>query len=162
MMKKINVILIGIIMVLSFVISGCQETSFPDYEMPEEPTTTEMPTEGNEDTKETVVEEVNEMEEHLIPPEDYNVVEISMVAKKWEFIPSEIKVKKGDNVKLTITSEDVTHGISLKEFDVDVKFNPGETKTVEFVANTLGTHTFSCNVFCGEGHGSMKGKIIVE
>jgi cytochrome c oxidase subunit 2 len=39
--------------------------------------------------------------------------------------------------------------------------NPGATATVRFTPNKTGKFTFSCDVFCGEGHEDMTGTIIV-
>ncbi len=38
--------------------------------------------------------------------------EIKILARKFEFQPSTITVRKGEPVKLAVTSEDVDHGIS--------------------------------------------------
>lgn len=89
-------------------------------------------------------------------------VEISVTAKRWEFDPSTVRVTKGDRVKLSIESTDVTHGFSIPDFNVSATLKPNETTKVEFVADKAGTFTFSCNVFCGSGHPTMKGTLIVE
>lgn len=88
--------------------------------------------------------------------------EFLITAKQWSFSPSVIKVKKGDKVVLKLTSTDVAHGFSLPDFGVDEKFDKGETKTVEFTADKVGTFTFNCNVPCGAGHKAMTGTLIVE
>lgn len=90
------------------------------------------------------------------------VKEFSLTAKKWEFTPSIITVNKGDSVKLTIKSADVDHGFLLPEFGINKKLEAGKTVTVEFVADKTGTFSFSCNVFCGDGHGDMKGTLKVQ
>lgn len=90
------------------------------------------------------------------------VKEISMVARKWEFVPATITVKKGDSVRFRIKSEDVKHGFSLPDFNVKQELNPGETTVVEFVADKTGTFSFSCSVYCGDGHTGMTGTLIVE
>lgn len=86
----------------------------------------------------------------------------SITAKNWEFTPNTITVKKGDTVKLSIASVDVTHGFKLPEFNVSADLVPGKTTNLEFVASKAGTFTYFCNVFCGEGHRDMKGTLIVE
>ncbi|MEM4255059.1 MAG: cupredoxin domain-containing protein [Candidatus Norongarragalinales archaeon] len=88
--------------------------------------------------------------------------EFEMTAKKWEFQPSTITVEKGDKIKLKIKSVDVEHGFKLPDFGVDANLQPGQEVTVEFVADKAGTFTFSCSVFCGDGHRDMKGTLIVE
>lgn len=94
-------------------------------------------------------------------PSPAPVKEFAVTAKNWEFDPGTITVHKGDTVRLVITSVDVAHGFALNDFNVSVNLPPGETKIVEFVADTVGTYTFFCNVFCGEGHRGMRGSFVV-
>jgi len=88
--------------------------------------------------------------------------EFTMIARKWEFEPSEIRVNLGDLVDIHVMSEDVSHGFFLPDFDVNEMLEPGVEVNVEFVADKKGTFTFSCNVPCGRGHGGMRGTLIVE
>lgn len=89
-------------------------------------------------------------------------VEIKVTAKKYEFDPSQIRVKKGDHVKLIITAVDHDHGFKLDAFHIDQKVKKGETDTVEFTADQAGTFPFACSKFCGMGHKGMKGELVVE
>ena len=89
------------------------------------------------------------------------VREFTITAKQWEFQPATITVKKGDHVKLTITTTDVTHGFSLPDFNVNSQISPGSPTVVEFDADKTGTFTFACSVFCGSGHGGMHGTLVV-
>ena len=89
-------------------------------------------------------------------------VEISMVAKRFEFIPSTITVNQGDKVKIIITSQDTTHGFFLPDFGINEQITSGKETLIEFVAKTKGTYTFRCSVPCGEGHLAMSGTLIVE
>ena len=90
------------------------------------------------------------------------IVEIDLVAKKWEWVPAAITVNEGDTVILNITSIDVEHGISLPQFDVDESFGPGDNVLVEFVANKKGIYRFRCNVYCGAGHSDMDGTLTIN
>lgn len=90
------------------------------------------------------------------------VKEFEIIAKQWEFVPGTITVNQGDNVKLKITSLDVNHGIWLNEFGVNEMLEVGKTVEVEFVADKKGEFSFTCNVFCGRGHGTMRGTLIVK
>ena len=87
--------------------------------------------------------------------------EFAITAKTWEFQPSTITVKKGDSVKLTITSTDVQHGFALTDFNVNAPLQPGQATVVEFVADKVGSFNFFCSVFCGSGHGGMRGTLVV-
>lgn len=86
----------------------------------------------------------------------------TITAQKFAFDPSTIEVNEGDEVVLNISSVDVTHGFSLSDFSVSEALTPGKTTTVRFVADKKGTFSFVCSVICGEGHGTMKGTLIVK
>ena len=74
-----------------------------------------------------------------------------------------IKVSKGDLVVLKLTSSDVVHGFSLKEFGVFITegIQPGKVTYVSFKADKVGTFTFSCNAICGDNHKNMQGTLVV-
>ena len=110
-----------------------------------------------------------------------DVKEITMSAKKFEFGPSEIRVKAGTRVRLTVTATDREHSIEINPFaegadkkgTPGLKFDASVTKTdfklpkdqavqVEFTAVQAGTYAFKCDVVCGLGHKNMKGQIVVE
>src|SRR5579859_2268084 len=88
--------------------------------------------------------------------------EIQMTAKKYEFNPTVITVKKGEHVKLVITATDRDHGFKLDAFKINEHLTKGEPATVEFTADKAGEFPFQCSVICGLGHRRMKGKLIVN
>jgi cytochrome c oxidase subunit II len=81
---------------------------------------------------------------------------IEVTAKRFDFTPGEITVKKGEPVVLVLKSVDVNHGIRIKELHVDAKAGKGQTTEVAFTADQTGTFVGHCSVFCGSGHGTMK------
>ena len=105
---------------------------------------------------------------------------IEMTAKKYEYSPSPLRVKRGAKVQLRITALDRTHGFKInlspdgsdKKSDLGLifssnnddcfKLEKGVPTVVEFVARTPGTYSFHCCNRCGIGHGGMKGQIVVE
>lgn len=90
------------------------------------------------------------------------IKEINIIAKKWTFNPSEIRVKQGDKVRLKIKSVDVAHGFNLPVFNVDKYLEPGKEVVVEFFADKKGSFPFLCSVYCGAGHSGMRGSLVVE
>ncbi len=86
---------------------------------------------------------------------------IKMEAKKYEFIPDPVVVRLGEQIRLEVTSTDVKHGIAISAFDVNRDLAPGKTETITFKANKPGTFSIHCSVFCGMGHMSMGGDLIV-
>jgi cytochrome c oxidase subunit II len=80
---------------------------------------------------------------------------IEISAKKFSYTPGEITLKKGQPVTLVLKSEDVPHGLSLRDFNVNLKVGAGKTVEANFTPNKTGDFTAHCSVFCGSGHGSM-------
>ena len=87
---------------------------------------------------------------------------IAITAKRFEFVPSTITLKKGETVKLVVKSEDVTHGFFLRPLKIDADLTPGETQQISVTPQATGTFTAICHHFCGAGHGNMKLTVIVE
>ena len=88
--------------------------------------------------------------------------EIKMTAKKYEFSPNIIRVKKGDRVRMVITALDRVHGFKIEAFQIDQRLPKGEAVTVDFIADRSGTFPFQCSTVCGFGHKKMKGELIIE
>lgn len=86
---------------------------------------------------------------------------IEITAKRFEFDPGEITVKKGQPVVLILKSADVAHGIRIRELNVEVKAGKGGTAEVQFTPDKTGEFVGHCSVFCGSGHGSMVFKVRV-
>lgn len=96
-----------------------------------------------------------------VPPTP-QIHEISMSAFQFGFDPSTITVKKGELVRITLTSKDVEHGISIPDLKVFSKgATPGKPVVIEFTPTKVGTFEFKCDVMCGSGHRDMIGSITV-
>lgn len=95
-------------------------------------------------------------------PAPVGVREIQMTAKRYEFSPNEITVKKGEHVKLVITALDHDHGFKLDAFGINQKLPKGAATTIEFTPDRAGTFPFQCSNYCGMGHRRMKGTLTVE
>jgi cytochrome c oxidase subunit II len=81
---------------------------------------------------------------------------ITIVAKRFDFTPGDITLKKGEPVVLVLTSSDVDHGIKFKDLNLNIKVPKGKTTEVPFTPTKTGNFVGQCSVFCGAGHGSMK------
>jgi nitrous-oxide reductase len=95
-----------------------------------------------------------------------NQVEIKMTAIRSHYTPDRVELKAGDEVTWHITnidtSIDATHGFSIPAYNINLSLEPGETATVEFVANQSGTFPFYCTEFCSALHLEMAGYMLVE
>lgn len=92
--------------------------------------------------------------------EEPRVVELT--AKRFEFSPGEVRLKKGEAVVLRIASGDVTHGLYMKALGIDAEIQPGKTTEVAFTPQRSGRFTAICDHFCGAGHGNMHMVFVVE
>ena len=90
------------------------------------------------------------------------VREIEVEAFQYSFKPDPIVVKYKENIRLLAKSTDVTHGIGIAEFKINVALPKGKVKKIEFVADKKGTFIIHCSVYCGFGHGKMHGRLIVK
>src|SRR5215831_16714585 len=73
---------------------------------------------------------------------------IEVTAKRFEFVPSTITLKKGETVKLVVKSEDVTHGLFLRPLNIDTDLTPGEKQEITLTPQTAGTFNAICHHFC--------------
>jgi len=81
---------------------------------------------------------------------------IEITAKRFDFTPGDITLKKGEPVVLVLSSADTDHGLKFKELNLVVNAKKGQTNEVAFTPDKVGTFVGQCSVFCGSGHGSMK------
>ena len=91
------------------------------------------------------------------------VREIALRAYAWGFDPKTVRVEPGETVRFVVESEDIGHGFAINELGVNVQLRaekPTRTPPVK-VAMAEGTYTMHCSVFCGLGHPSMKGRLVV-
>ena len=51
---------------------------------------------------------------------------------------------------------DITHGINIPELGIS------GNDVIEFTAGTTGEFTWYCNNYCGSGHMSMSGTLVVK
>ena len=86
---------------------------------------------------------------------------IQLTAKKFEYTPNEITLKKGVPVIIEITSLDRDHGFKVPELGIRADVKPGETTRVRIVPDRVGRFEFRCDVFCGSGHEDMSGEFVV-
>ncbi len=104
----------------------------------------------------------NSLKEANNEPFGDKVKEFRVEAFQFGFDPAVIEVNKGDKVRIIAESRDVPHGFAIDEYGINLYLDGLRPETVEFIADKAGTFTFYCNVPCGSGHRSMKGKLIVK
>jgi cytochrome c oxidase subunit 2 len=86
---------------------------------------------------------------------------IHITARKFVFLPGEITLKQGVPVVLEFVSADVVMGFNAPDFKLRADIIPGQVARVRLVPQQIGSFDFLCDIFCGDGHEGMSGKIHV-
>ena len=92
------------------------------------------------------------------------VQKVNMVAERFNFTPSQIKVQQGTLLEITLTSDDTFHGFRMPSMQINQVIparGRGSVKVL-FDAKQKGSFAFECSRPCGAGHTMMRGVIIVE
>jgi len=95
-----------------------------------------------------------------MPPTPPRVIKV--VARKFEFEPRHIELKKGEPVLLEFSSLDVIMGFNLNAFGLRTDIVPGQTTRLNLTPDQAGEFVFYCDVFCGSGHEEMDGTLAVS
>ena len=111
------------------------------------------------------------MDMQTAPPGCY---EIRVSARQWAWqfvypnghVDENLHVPVDEPVKLTMTSEDVIHGLWVPAFRVKMDLVPGRYTTAWFRAIRPGTYQLLCTEYCGAGetggHSDMLASVVVH
>ena len=92
------------------------------------------------------------------------VQKVNVVAERFNFTPSKIKVQQGTLLEITLTSDDTFHGFRIPSMQINQVIparGRGSVKVL-FDAKEKGSFAFECSRPCGAGHTMMRGVITVE
>jgi cytochrome c oxidase subunit 2 len=102
------------------------------------------------------------------PPQDS--MEITVVGKQWMWKVqhaegvreiNELHVPLGQDVRITLGSEDVIHDFAIPAFRVRMDAVPGKLTTLWFRATLTGEFRIYCDQYCGTRHSAMVGMVYV-
>jgi cytochrome c oxidase subunit 2 len=86
---------------------------------------------------------------------------VYLVGRMWQWYPV-LKLKKGAEYILHLSSTDVNHGFSLYPVKLNFQVVPGYDYGLKITPTESGDFRILCNEFCGIGHHMMVGKVLVE
>ncbi len=87
--------------------------------------------------------------------------DIYLTAMSFQWTPI-LKLQKGKEYILHLSSLDVNHGFSLYPININFQVIPGYDYGLRVTPNAAGDFRIICNEFCGIGHHTMVGRVIVE
>lgn len=91
-----------------------------------------------------------------------DTLSISMDAGSFFYSIKEIRVKKGQKIKIVLNSKDAMHDFVIDEFGVKMPLTKeGQANTVELTADKAGVFEYYCSVGQHRKNGQV-GKLIVE
>jgi rhodanese-related sulfurtransferase len=81
---------------------------------------------------------------------------ITLNAKNWEFDKTEIRVKKGEKIKIKVNNLDWLHWIAIPDMQLL------DNDMIEVDTSKTWTFTYQCLNYCWEGHSNMTWTLIIE
>ncbi len=86
---------------------------------------------------------------------------VSLHSRKFEFVPEQITLARGEPVVLELIADDIAMGFRCRGLDLSAEMVPGKPSVLRFTPQAAGKFRFYCDVFCGDGHEDMDGHIVV-
>lgn len=87
--------------------------------------------------------------------------DVYLLAQMWRYYPV-LKLRKGQEYRLHVSSPDLQHGFSLMPVNMNFQVLPGYDHVLTITPTSSGVFPIICNEFCGFGHHTMTGRIIVD
>ena len=91
-----------------------------------------------------------------------NRYEVVVIARTWNFLPNEIRVPVGAEITFIVTSADVIHGFEVARTRLNAMVIPGQITRLTYRFRARGEYLLICHEYCGVGHHTMGGKVVVE
>ncbi len=151
-------VMISLFIILILILFGCgkAETQQVQQDVSQPVVEETMPVEVTQESNAIVDNEI--LKETSKP----QVKEFTVHGASFEFDKQEIRVKKGDKVRITYISDDIGHDLVIDELGVRTKIiAKGQTEVLEFIADKVGEFVMYCSVGQHRQLG-MESKFIVE
>ena len=87
--------------------------------------------------------------------------DVYLLGRLWQWYPI-LELEKDKSYRLHLSSLDWNHGFSLQPVNINLQVVPGYEMVMNITPDQSGDYAIVCNEFCGIGHHTMLGKIIVK
>lgn len=86
---------------------------------------------------------------------------VEVVASERGFEPRVINLRKGDPVRLRLTTSDREHCFALDAYRIEKRILPGKATLVELTPEKAGTFAFQCCIEEGAAADKEHGRVVV-
>lgn len=86
--------------------------------------------------------------------------DVFVMGEMWRWSPALI-LRKDERYNIHISSKDLMHGFSIQPINMNFQIYPDYDYVLHFTPTDAGEYKIVCNEFCGIGHHTMIGKIVV-
>jgi heme/copper-type cytochrome/quinol oxidase subunit 2 len=86
---------------------------------------------------------------------------IEVVASRAGFRPKVVNVRKGDPVRLILTSADGEHCFAVDALRIEKRIAPGKATVLDLTPERSGTYPFYCCLESGEAADSENGRLVI-
>jgi len=86
--------------------------------------------------------------------------DVYLISRLWQWWPI-LELEVDQSYRVHISSLDWQHGFSLQPVNINLQIHPGYEFVVNMTPDQLGDYGIVCNEYCGIGHHTMLGKMIV-
>ena len=93
--------------------------------------------------------------------QEHRLREFTVIARACSFTPTEIKVDRGDRVRITFVAEDAPHALVIAGYRVSKRATPDRSVTLEFLADRVGTFVFVSDLASDADCADMRGELVV-
>ncbi len=87
--------------------------------------------------------------------------DVYLAGRLWQWYPI-LELQKDQSYRLHISSLDWQHGLSIQPVNINLQIVPGYEMVINITPDQAGDYAIVCNEYCGIGHHTMLGKIIVK
>jgi len=94
----------------------------------------------------------------VVTPNERGEAFIAAQAFIWRPV---LQIRRGETVRIYLSSYDVQHGLSLQPGNLNFQVLPGYVYVVNLTPTQTGEYSLICNEYCGLGHHAMAGRIVV-
>jgi cytochrome c oxidase subunit 2 len=87
--------------------------------------------------------------------------DIYLLGQMWTWIPI-LELEKGKSYRMHLSSVDLEHGLSIYPLNMNFMALPDYDYVITLTPTEAGVYHIMCNEYCGIGHHTMVGKLIVK